>query len=306
MGGQHKAQPKPEQLGPEAYSFLQQLIDEPPQSAHTWRPAVALRSVDEQRRHALRRYSLRTWFDHTLKHTERILIIFGLIFFGYWLYDGPMRDWMHEHAIFVTPSAAHTSRSQSQARTQGAAQVNQDSQDAANLRTAPLPYISDAMAQEQAGGDFLAPGLSLVPSAARQSSTPKKLRIPSISLDTPVKEVFVVDGTWEVADYAAGYMHGTALPGEKGTMAFAGHAGIRGAVFRDLPSMALNDAIFVEADGWQYRYQVSSFDQVWPTQTEVLALTPDPTLILITCTNWDTQRFIVRAKLVESKPITVP
>ena len=101
-------------------------------------------------------------------------------------------------------------------------------------------------------------------------------------------------------------MHGTALPGEKGTMAFAGHAGIRGAVFRDLPSMALNDDIFVEADGWQYRYQVSAFDQVWPTQTEVLALTPDPTLILITCTNWDTQRFIVRAKLVESKPITVP
>ncbi len=302
MGGQRKVQTKQQQLDSEALSFLQELIEEPPQSAHTWRPAVALRSVDEQRRHALRRYSLRTWFDHGLKYTERLLIIFGLLFFGYWLYDGPIRDWFYQRSI---PLAQSTD--QSKLRTaQETTQIEQESRDAAALRTAPLPYISDSMAQQEAEDGFLAPGLSLVPAAAHYSSTPDRLRIPSIAVDTPVKEVFVVDGAWEVADYAAGYMHGTALPGEKGTMAFAGHAGIRGAVFRDLPAMALNDDILIEADGWQYRYRVSAFDQVWPTQTEVLALTPEPTLILITCTNWDTQRFIVHASLVDSKPITVP
>lgn len=294
--------PKKQQRTDEEQRLLQQLIDSPPQASSSWRPAVTLRSVDEQRRHALGKYSFRTWFDHTLKYTERILIIVGLIFFGYWLYDGPIRDWTYQRSIPVVQSAIQSPGSS----TQSSQAAQQAAQNEAALAVAPLPYITESMAQQEANDDFLAPGVSLVPAAPKQTTAPDRLLIPSIGVDTAVKEVFVVNGVWEVAEYAAGYMHGTALPGEKGTMAFAGHAGMRGAVFRDLPALALKDDIFVEADGWRYRYQVSLFDQVWPTQTEVLAATPDPTLILITCTNWDTQRFIVRARLIESKPIAAP
>jgi sortase A len=98
-------------------------------------------------------------------------------------------------------------------------------------------------------------------------------------------------------------MHGTALPGEQGTMALAGHAGLRGGVFRDLGALQLGDDVVVDAGGWRYRYRIRESFRVWPTQTDVLAPSADQSLILITCTNWDTQRLIVRADLVESKPI---
>jgi sortase A len=41
---------------------------------------------------------------------------------------------------------------------------------------------------------------------------------------------------------------------------------------------------------------------VWPTQVEVLDPTDTPVVTLITCTNWDTQRLVVVADLVDSKP----
>ena len=151
----------------------------------------------------------------------------------------------------------------------------------------------------------MAPRQGAVTEPLAVAPQPNHLSIPSIQLDTPVKEVFVVDGAWEVADYAAGYLHDTGLPGSGNTV-LAGHAGIRGAVFRDLGALVANDDIYLDAAGWRYHYRVRDAKSVWPNQVEVLDPTPKPVLTMMTCTNWDTQRLVVVADLIDSKPIPGP
>jgi sortase A len=272
--------------------LLEHLIESPPTAGQLWRAPIALRSQEEQRRHALRGYLLRTWVDGVLHHAERFLALAMLFVFGYWLIDGPVRDWVHDT---TTPAPAPIARA-APAPTRPV-QVVQESV----LLQAPLPFTTPAMAET--GDDFLAPRVAPRARVVDTAPQPTRLEIPAIELDTGVREVFVVNGTWEVAEYAAGYMHGTALPGEPGTMALAGHAGLRGGVFARLGALVAGDDLLVDTAGWRYRYRVVEAFSVWPTQTEVLAPSNKPTLVLITCTNWDTQRLIIRAELIESKPI---
>ncbi|MDZ4721325.1 MAG: sortase [Roseiflexaceae bacterium] len=239
----------------------------------------------------------RNWFDGLLQHSERLLAFAALLVFGLWAYDGPVRDWLHTQS--EVPRAAVVQAA-------GPVPVSvsvTDAHDRADglVETISLPFTTPAMANNT--DEFIAPRPITGEPVVEAVSQPTKLEIAAIGLETPVREVFVRDGVWEVADYAAGYMHGTSLPGEPGTMALAGHAGLRGGVFRDLGLLQRDDDILVDAGGWRYRYRVRETFSVWPTQTDVLAATPKPTLVLITCTNWDTQRLIVRADLVESKPI---
>jgi LPXTG-site transpeptidase (sortase) family protein len=145
--------------------------------------------------------------------------------------------------------------------------------------------------------DFLAPQpLPAAQPATAADPRPTHLLIPSINVDTPVVEVFVVDDTWDVAEYAAGYLEGTGLPGDPGNMGIAGHLGLRGGVFANLSSL-------VDAANWRYHYRVNGSQVIWPTQVEILDPTLDPTLTLLTCTNWDTQRLAVTANLVDSQPL---
>jgi sortase A len=160
-----------------------------------------------------------------------------------------------------------------------------------------------------AAHDFIAPRGRPPGAASDQPLTapapvalqPTHLQIPAIGLDTPVVETFVVNEEWQVAEYAAGYLNGTAFPGD-GNTALAGHAGLRGAVFRDLGVLKWGDDIYLDAGGWRYRYRVRESKSVWPDQVEVLDPSGMPILTLMTCTNWDTQRLVVVADLVESKP----
>jgi sortase A len=277
----------------ETLDLLQALIETPPSPSTARLQPIALRSAIEQRRHALGRYLLRTWVDALLRHAERLVLLATLVVFGIWLADGPVRDWLHEHrqpelggpvvsaAAPLAQPAAHPSKLD---------------------RSIPLPYTTPNMAREASQPDFIAPRQRVATAPVPVAPQPTRLLIPSIALDTPVKEVFVVDGAWEVADYAAGYLHDTALPGEPGNAALAGHAGLRGAVFRDLGALTAGADVYVDAAGWRYHYRVREAKSVWPTQLEVLAPTDTAVLTLITCTNWDTQRLVVVADLVGSKP----
>jgi sortase A len=112
-----------------------------------------------------------------------------------------------------------------------------------------------------------------------------------------------VDGEWQVADYAAGYLHGTGQPGEIGNVVFAGHAGVLGSVFANLHALNAHDDIYVDAAEWRYHYRVRKSLVAWPTQTEYLLATDIPTLTLITCTNWDLQRVVVIADFIGSQPL---
>jgi len=55
--------------------------------------------------------------------------------------------------------------------------------------------------------------------------------------------------------------------------------------------------------GFDYRYRLRTASTVWPNQTEVLDSTETPTMTLITCTNWDTQRLVAQADFVDSGPV---
>lgn len=290
----------PQSAEHDADALLQQLIAEPPTPSPAWRRPVALRSREEQRRHALSGYLLRTWVDGLLHHTERLLIGIAVVVFGYWIYDGPARDWFYYQNQAISVAAAPAAFSPP-----NTAVARSDAPIAADptIEPVPLPFTTPDMAAP-VSEEFLVPQSARMVPTAIVEQEPQRLQIPAIALDTSIKQVFVVNGTWEVADYAAGYMHGTALPGEPGTMALAGHAGLRGGVFRDLGALAPGDDILIDAGGWRYRYRVREAFSVWPTQTEVLEPTNEPTLVLITCTNWDTQRLIVRADLIESKPLS--
>ena len=153
----------------------------------------------------------------------------------------------------------------------------------------------------------LRPVVSAPPAAPARpnsaSALPTRLIIPALGLDVPIKEVFIVDDTWEIAEYAAGYLNGSGLPGVPGNLALSGHAGLYGAVFANLGSLNPGDDIYVDAAGVRYHYRLRTASAVWPNQVEVLDSTETPTMTLITCTNWDTQRLVAQADFVDSSLI---
>jgi LPXTG-site transpeptidase (sortase) family protein len=132
------------------------------------------------------------------------------------------------------------------------------------------------------------------------SVLPTRLIIPALGLDAPIKEVFIVHNQWEIAEYAAGYLNGSGLPGVPGNLAMSGHAGLYGAVFASLGALNPGDDIYVDAAGVRYHYRLRTSSAVWPNQIDVLDSTETPTMTLITCTNWDTQRLVATADYVDS------
>ena len=250
-----------------------------------------LRSVDAQRDQALRGFLRRTWVDGVLKNVEWLLLITALIAFAAWFVDGPVRDWMHERTQAAKPVSAPI-----------ATHVTAVAKPTSAQNAALLPYVTQDMEQDTSSSDFITPRQVAPIEPVVVVKQPTRLLIPSIGVDTPIKEVFIVDGVWEVADYAAGFLHGTATPDENSNTVLAGHAGIRGSVFRDLGALIPNNDVYVDAGGWRYHYRVRSSSAVWPTQIDVIAPTNTPILTMLTCTNWDTQRLVVVADLADTQP----
>jgi sortase A len=98
---------------------------------------------------------------------------------------------------------------------------------------------------------------------------------------------------------AVGHIPRTALPGEPGNMALAGH---RDTFFRGLRDVRNGDRIVVTTPNAVLRYDVLSTRIVEPTDVSVLEPTPGPTLTLVTCYPFNyigsaPQRFIVQAKM---------
>ncbi len=110
--------------------------------------------------------------------------------------------------------------------------------------------------------------------------------------------------------YAPGHYPGTALPGQIGNFAVAGHR--VPAIFWNLDQLHTGNTIVVETrDNW-YVYKVTVQEIVTPHSVEVIAPTPDkpgvkPTRAMLTLTTcnpkWDNyQRLIIHAKLVSTTP----
>lgn len=293
MTAKHRSSHAPDNQ--ESLELLEMLFESQPTPSNLQRTPVALRSEKAQRDYILRGFLRRTWVDGVLKHSERLFVLAALIVFSIWLIDGPIRDWWYDRSNTTELSTGVVAPSDV-AHTKVGDLVEE------GVRAAPLPYVTSDMLAADPVEDFITPRQAMPREALAVEQQPSKLVVPAIGLDTSVEEVFIVDGVWEVAEYAAGYLHGTALPEEEGNTVLAGHAGMRGAVFRDLGQLSIDDDIYLDAGGWRYHYRVRHSTTVWPTQVEVLDPNDSPVLTMITCTNWDTQRLVVVADLVGSQP----
>jgi LPXTG-site transpeptidase (sortase) family protein len=129
-------------------------------------------------------------------------------------------------------------------------------------------------------------GFSLTPASTPTTDPPQgsvmaQLQIPAIGLNQ-----YVVSGT-DADDLAKGPGHylGTAMPGQAGNVAIAGHRTTHGAPFNRLAQLAVGDPIYLTTlSGQRLTYIVSATPYpVQPTNVTVLNNFGDDRLTLTTC-----------------------
>jgi sortase A len=119
------------------------------------------------------------------------------------------------------------------------------------------------------------------------------LEISKLRLRAPVFE-----GTDDlVLNRGAGWIEGTAKPGESGNVGIAGH---RDGFFRGLKDIAVGDVIELETLAARVVYVVDQIEIVTPEQVEVLQPRATPSITLVTCYPFyfvgdAPQRYIVHA-----------
>jgi sortase A len=130
----------------------------------------------------------------------------------------------------------------------------------------------------------------------------------TIDIPTIGANYVVVEGT-TTADLELGPGHyaGTALPGQPGNAAIAGHRTTYLHPFYNLNELTQGDAIYITTTQGRFEYQVTDLLIVSPSDTAVLNPTTTPTLTLTTCNPRFSaaQRLVVQATLV-SPPAPVP
>jgi sortase A len=125
-----------------------------------------------------------------------------------------------------------------------------------------------------------------------------RLVIPRLHLRAMVREGTDAD----TLDVALGHIAGTALPGQSGNIAIAGH---RDTLFQCLRSVAKGDLVVLQTTHGTYTYHVDKIGVVTPRDVGVLAPGSDPVLTLVTCYPFRyigaaPDRLIVKARLVSA------
>lgn len=125
----------------------------------------------------------------------------------------------------------------------------------------------------------------------------------------------IVQGTSsaELDTLGLGHYTDTALPGEVGNFAVAGHRQTHGAVFDNIDTLVPGDKIYIQTKDAYYTYIFESSEIVLPAQVGVLLPVPNkpaatPTESLLTMTTChprygDEKRFIAYSKLAEKRSI---
>jgi sortase A len=132
--------------------------------------------------------------------------------------------------------------------------------------------------------------------------------IGEIELPTIGKSYFVVEGT-DTANLRKGPGHyeDTPLPGERGTVAIAGHRTTYGAPFRHVDDLDRGDRVTVAMPYGRYVYRVEKTSIVEPTEVSVKRRVGYDRLILSACHPLYSaaQRIVAFARFVRREPTTV-
>jgi sortase A len=147
-----------------------------------------------------------------------------------------------------------------------------------------------------ADGAHVAAGARALARSRRDGQALAELRIPRIGLRT-----IVVRGTTP-ADLRAGpgLLDGTALPGQRGTTAIAGHRTTYGAPFRHIDALRRGDVVTLRTPYGTFRYAVESRRIVYPKDMSVLRRVGHDRLVLSACHPLFSaaRRIVVLARLV--------
>lgn len=140
------------------------------------------------------------------------------------------------------------------------------------------------------------PGFGLAPRVVTEGDVIGQIQVSRIGLSA----IVVQGDSDDVLRRAVGHVPETALPGQSGNIALAGH---RDTIFRPLRDIQVGDIVALKTSFGDHTYQVSSTEVVPPTDIEVLQSRGDNELTLITCFPFHyighaPNRFIVRAREV--------
>jgi sortase A len=160
------------------------------------------------------------------------------------------------------------------------------------------------------------PRASLQPDISRQSDLPAQSGVPAqqptlaegdvlgeISVPRLQLDAIVVQGdSPDDLRRAVGHLSNTALPGELGNVALAGH---RDTFFRPLRDIRIGDEITFKTQERSFNYVVESTEVVAPTDISVLQPSTGHDLTLLTCYPFHyigpaPKRFVVFARKVEA------
>ena len=121
---------------------------------------------------------------------------------------------------------------------------------------------------------------------------------------TGMKFVFLEGVGVETLKSGPGHYAGTAMPGERGTVALAGHRTTYLAPFRRLNHLKRGNPIVLSMPYGVFTYAVEKLKSVPPTQTTVLGPANYDRLVLTTCTPMgsDSKRLVVTARLKQATP----
>ncbi|MGO4880445.1 MAG: class D sortase [Bryobacteraceae bacterium] len=149
-----------------------------------------------------------------------------------------------------------------------------------------------------------APAPGVRPAPLANGALIGRLEIPRLKLRAVVRE----GAGRATLDVALGHIPGTALPGQPGNVAVAGH---RDTLFRGLRHIEKDDVIQFQTPGGNYDYKVESTSIVKPSDVGVLRASAQPEMTLVTCYPFyyvgsAPDRFIVKARLVDAPSAPAP
>jgi sortase A len=136
--------------------------------------------------------------------------------------------------------------------------------------------------------------------AARPGDPLGRIFIPKTGKDF----VFISGTGADTLKKGPGHYEETALPGERGTVAIAGHRTTYGAPFQNLGKLRRGYAITLTMPYGRFSYSVESWRTVPPTKTTVLEPTSHDRLVLTTCEPLGSaeKRLVVFARLRQVTP----
>jgi sortase A len=163
--------------------------------------------------------------------------------------------------------------------------------DATPSRAAPNPA-------NRAGRADATPRAGITAGRADRAGVLGRLEIPRLGITA----IVAAGVDTETLGRAVGHIPTTALPGEPGNCALAGH---RDTFLRGLGDIRMSDVIRIVTRDHTYLYEVEWTEVVEPERVDVLEPTPQRSVTLVTCYPFHyigkaPQRFIVRARQVDA------